>query len=579
MLNWLVQTSLRNRLLVCVLTLALVVVGARLLRVLPIDAFPDTTPVQVQINANVPALSPQEAEQQVTIPVELALGGLPGLQNVRSISKFGLSQVVATFDDRTSIYRARQLISERLQSVDLPAGVPRPQLGPIATGLGEVFHYAVRAKDARRTLTELRELQDWVIKPELRKVPGVAEITSWGGFEKQYHVVADPDLLVKHRLTWEDLFAALEANNQNVGGGQVVRAGESLLVQGIGLTTNVAEIGDIVIASTGGVPVHVRDVATVQVDHEIRRGAVTGGGRGEMVLGLGFMLMGENSHVVTRALKARLAEVRKMLPDDIQLEVLYDRTELVDNVIRTVEHNLLAGALLVIAVLFAFLGNLRAGLVVAAAIPLSMLFAGSLMLQAGISASLLSLGAMDFGLLVDGSVVMVENAMRGLARRRQELGRSLTRRERQEVLARAPLEVVRPVAFGVGIILIVFLPILTLEGVEGKLFRPMALTMVFALAGSLLLALTFIPVAASLFLLRPIKEKEPWLERLARRLYEPVLNLALRFRWFTLLGALGLLAGAGVLAARMGGEFLPRLGEGAIVGTSVRVAGVSVEEA
>ena len=579
MLNWLVQTSLRNRLLVCVLTLALVVLGARLLRVLPIDAFPDTTPVQVQINANVPALSPQEAEQQVTIPVELALGGLPGLQNVRSISKFGLSQVVATFDDRTSIYRARQLISERLQSVDLPAGVPRPQLGPIATGLGEVFHYAVRAKDARRTLTELRELQDWVIKPELRKVPGVAEITSWGGFEKQYHVVADPDLLVKHRLTWEDLFAALEANNQNVGGGQVVRAGESLLVQGIGLTTNVAEIGDIVIASTGGVPVHVRDVATVQVDHEIRRGAVTGGGRGEMVLGLGFMLMGENSHVVTRALKARLAEVRKMLPDDIQLEVLYDRTELVDNVIRTVEHNLLAGALLVIAVLFAFLGNLRAGLVVAAAIPLSMLFAGSLMLQAGISASLLSLGAMDFGLLVDGSVVMVENAMRGLARRRQELGRSLTRRERQEVLARAPLEVVRPVAFGVGIILIVFLPILTLEGVEGKLFRPMALTMVFALAGSLLLALTFIPVAASLFLLRPIKEKEPWLERLARRLYEPVLNLALRFRWFTLLGALGLLAGAGVLAARMGGEFLPRLGEGAIVGTSVRVAGVSVEEA
>ncbi|HNZ76886.1 MAG TPA: CusA/CzcA family heavy metal efflux RND transporter [Verrucomicrobiota bacterium] len=579
MLNWLVQTSLRNRLLVCVLTLALVVVGARLLRVLPIDAFPDTTPVQVQINANVPALSPQEAEQQVTIPVELALGGLPGLQNVRSISKFGLSQVVATFDDRTSIYRARQLISERLQSVDLPAGVPRPQLGPIATGLGEVFHYAVRAKDARRTLTELRELQDWVIKPELRKVPGVAEITSWGGFEKQYHVVADPDLLVKHRLTWEDLFAALEANNQNVGGGQVVRAGESLLVQGIGLTTNVAEIGDIVIASAGGVPVHVRDVATVQVDHEIRRGAVTGGGRGEMVLGLGFMLMGENSHVVTRALKARLAEVRKMLPDDIQLEVLYDRTELVDNVIRTVEHNLLAGALLVIAVLFAFLGNLRAGLVVAAAIPLSMLFAGSLMLQAGISASLLSLGAMDFGLLVDGSVVMVENAMRGLARRRQELGRSLTRRERQEVLARAPLEVVRPVAFGVGIILIVFLPILTLEGVEGKLFRPMALTMVFALAGSLLLALTFIPVAASLFLLRPIKEKEPWLERLARRLYEPVLNLALRFRWFTLLGALGLLAGAGVLAARMGGEFLPRLGEGAIVGTSVRVAGVSVEEA
>ncbi len=579
MLNWLVQTSLNNRLLVCVLALALVVFGGRSLSILPIDAFPDTTPVQVQITANVPALSPQEVEQQVTIPVELAIGGLPGLHNVRSISKFGLSQVVATFDDHTSIYRARQLISERLQSVDLPEGIQRPQLGPISTGLGEIFHYAVRSEDADRTHTELRELQDWVIKPELRKVPGVAEISSWGGFEKQYHVVAEPDLLVKHRLTLEELFEALQANNQNVGGGQVVRAGESLLVQGIGLTTNVAEIGNIVIVSHDGVPVHVRDVAAVQVDHEIRRGAVTGGGRGEMVLGLGFMLMGENSHVVTRALKAKLAEVEKMLPGDIKLEVLYDRTELVDNVIRTVEHNLLAGALLVIAILFAFLGNLRAGLVVAAAIPLSMLFAGSLMLQAGISASLLSLGAMDFGLLVDGSVVMVENAMRCMARRQHELGRSLTRQERREVLACAPLEVARPVAFGIGIILIVFLPVLTLEGVEGKMFKPMALTMIFALAGSLLIALTFTPVVASLFLAKQVKESEPWLVRIARRIYEPVLNLALRFRRLTLLGAVALIIGAGFLAARMGGEFLPKLGEGAIVGTTVRVAGVSVAEA
>ena len=579
MLNWLVQTSLKNRLLVCVLAVALIFIGGRSLRLLPIDAFPDTTPVQVQINASVPALSPQEVEQQVTIPVELAISGLPGLQNVRSISKFGLSQVVATFKDDTSIYRARQLITERLQGVELSAGIERPQLGPIATGLGEIFHYVVRSEDTNRTLTELRELQDWVIKPELRKVPGVAEVNSWGGFEKQYHVVTEPDLLVKHSLTLEQLFEALAANNQNVGGGQVVRAGESLLVQGIGLTTNVEEIGNIVIASHDGVPVHVHDVAAVQVDHEIRRGAVTGGGRGEIVLGLGFMLMGENSHVVTRALKAKLAEVQKMLPKDIRLEVLYDRTELVDSVIRTVKHNLLVGALLVIAILFAFLGNLRAGLVVAAAIPLSMLFAGNLMLQAGISASLLSLGAVDFGLLVDGSVVMVENAMRRLAMRQQELGRPLTREERQETLALAPVEVARPVAFGVGIILIVFLPVLTLEGVEGKLFKPMALTMIFALAGSLLLALTFTPVVASLFLPKQVKDTEPWLVRIAHRLYEPVLNLALRFRLFTLVGALGLLIGAAFLTTRIGGEFLPKLGEGAIVGTTVRVAGVSVAEA
>ena len=579
MLNWLIQVSLKNRLLVCVLAAALIVIGGRSLSRLPIDAFPDTTPVQVQINASVPALSPQEAEQQVTIPVELAVSGLPGLKNVRSISKFGLSQVVATFDDATSIYRARQLITERLQTVELPSGLERPQLGPIATGLGEVFHYVVRSDNPNRTLTELRELQDWVIKPQLRKVPGVAEINSWGGFEKQYHVVTEPDRLVKHGLTLEQLFEALEANNQNVGGGQIVRNGESLLVQGLGLTTDVEQIGNIVIAAHDGVPVLVRDVATVQVDHEIRRGAVTGAGKGEIVLGLGFMLMGENSHVVTRELKKKLAEVQTTLPKDIIVQVLYDRTELVDNVIRTVEENLLVGALLVVVVLFAFLGNLRAGLIVAVAIPLSMLFAANFMLQAGIAASLLSLGAMDFGLIVDGAVVMMENAMRRLAQRQYELGRPLTKPEREAVLRSAPLEVARPVAFGVGIILMVFLPILTLEGIEGKLFKPMALTLIFALLGSLILALTLTPVLASLFLPKQVAEKEPWLVRLAHRIYEPVLGWALRFRAVVLLGALALLVGVALLAARMGGEFLPKLGEGAIVGTTVRVAGVSVEEA
>jgi len=579
MLNWLIKTSLKNRLLVCVLAAVLIAVGGRSLSLLPIDAFPDTTPVQVQINTSVPALSPQEAEQQVTIPVELAVSGLPGLKNVRSISKFGLSQVVATFDDATSIYRARQLISERLQTVELPAGLERPQLGPIATGLGEIFHYVVRSDNPKRTLTDLREIQDWVIKPQLRKVPGVAEINSWGGFEKQYHVVTEPDRLVKYGLTLEQLFEALEANNQNVGGGQVVRNGESLLVQGLGLATNIEEIGNIVIAAHDGVPVRVADVATVQVDHEIRRGAVTGAGKGEIVLGLGFMLMGENSHVVTRDLKKKLAEVQTFLPKDIIVQVLYDRTELVDNVIRTVEENLLVGALLVVGVLFAFLGNFRAGLIMSAAIPLSMLVAVALMLRAGIAASLLSLGAIDFGLLVDGAVVMVENAIRCLAARQRQLGRNLSEEERRETMTSASLEVVRPVAFGVAIVLVVFLPILGLEGIEGKLFRPMALTMIFALLGSLILSLTLMPVLASLFLTKPVKETEPLLARLARRLYCPVLAAAMRFRKTIIFGAIALLAGTLLLASRMGGEFLPKLGEGAIVGTTVRVAGVSVEEA
>jgi len=579
MLNWLITTSLKNRLLVATLAVLLVLVGGRSLINLPIDAFPDTTPVQVQINTTVPSLNAEEVEQQVTIPIELAIGGLPGLVNMRSISKFGLSQVVATFDDDTSVFRARQLITERLQTVELPQGLARPQLGPISTGLGEVFHYALRSDNTNRSLLELRELQDWVIKPQLRKVKGVAEVNSWGGLEKQFHVITEPQRLVKYGLTFEQLMEALELNNQNVGGGQVVRSGESLLVHGVGLATNIQEIASIVIASYNGTPVRVCDVADVQVSHEIRRGAVTGAGKGEIVLGLGFMLMGENSAEVTRGLKKKLAEVQKTLPKDVIVEVLYDRMELVENVIKTVKHNLMAGALLVVAVLFAFLGNLRAGLVVAAAIPLSMLFAGDLMLQTGISASLLSLGAIDFGLIVDGSVVMVENAMRRLAMRQMELGRALTREEREETLASAPLEVARPVAFGVGIILVVFLPVLALEGVEGKLFKPMALTMIFALAGSLILALTLTPVLASLCLPNRIKEKEPLLVRLFRRIYEPLLNMALRFRVLTFLGALALMACIGLLATRLGGEFLPRLGEGSIVCTTVRLAGVSVEEA
>ena len=579
MLNWLIQVSFRNRLLVCLLAAVLVGLGIAAMSRLPIDAFPDTTPVQVQINTVAPSLNPLEIEQQITLFVELSIGGLPGLQNVRSVSKFGFSQVVATFDDSVSIYLARQLVSERISGVELPEGIGRPQLGPIATGLGEVFHYLVTSDNPDRTLTELRELHDWVVKPEMRKVAGVAEVNSWGGYEKQFHVIVDPQRLIKYGLTFHDVFEALEANNRNVGGGQVVVSGEAMLVHGIGLTTTIEQIGNIVVATHDGTPVHVRDVGRVQIDHEIRRGAMSADGKGERVLGLGFMLMGENSHVVTQNLARQLAEAQKALPDDVRLEILYERTDLVDKVIRTVEHNLLAGALLVIAVLFLFLGNLRAGLIVAIAIPLSMLFACNLMLQAGIAASLLSLGAIDFGIIVDGAVVMVENNMRRLADEQHKLGRTPNEEERKETLVSASLEVARPVAFGVGIIMIVFLPILTLEGIEGKLFRPMALTMMFALFGSLILSLTVVPVLASMALPKSIKEDDPWIVRLAHRLYAPVLNLALRFRRGTLAGAVVLVAIALVIALRMGGEFLPKLSEGTLVVNVIRLAGVHADEA
>jgi cobalt-zinc-cadmium resistance protein CzcA len=572
-LNWIIDVSLRNRLVVCVLSAVTVAWGAIAVSRLPIDAFPDTTPIQVQVNTVAPSLSPEEIEQQITFPVELAISGLPGLNNVRSISKFGFSQVVATFDDTAGIYRARQLVSERLMGVELPDGLSRPQLGPIATGLGEVVHYLVTTDDVSRSPDDptLRELQDWVIKPELRRVPGIAEINSWGGFEKQFQVLVDSEHLIKYALTFDDVIEALKANNRNVGGGQIVSGGEAVLVHGIGLTSTIGEIDNIVIVTRDGNPVRVRDVARVQLGHEIRRGAVTADGKGERVLGLGFMLMGENSHVVTRRLKERLAETQKALPAGVRVEVLYDRTDLVDNVIRTVEHNLVAGALLVIAVLFGFLGNLRAGLIVAMAIPLSMLFAGMFMLEAGIAASLLSLGAIDFGLIVDSSVIMVENCVRHVARRKDEPW--------LETIRRAAIEVRKPTLFGELIIMIVFLPILALEGVEGKLFRPMALTMIFALASSLILSLSLMPVLASLALPRRLDERESWLVRLAHRAYGPALDWALRFRKTTLAGAAALVAVAAVAASFMGGEFLPKLSEGALVINVIRLAGVSVDEA
>lgn len=569
MLNWIINWSLNNRFLVIVASLLFAGLGLAALRSLDIDAFPDTTPAQVQINTVAPSLSPEEVERQITFAVEQALGGLPRVENVRSVSKFGFSQVVVTFEDGTDIYFARQVISERLTSVELPEGFARPQMGPVATGLGEVFHYVLQSE--RHDLTELRTIHDWSVKPALRTVPGVAEVNSWGGYEKQYQVRIDPARLIKHSLSFDEVVAAIGANNANVGGGNIQREGSTLLVHGLGRVGNSAQIGQIPITARDGVPIRVRDIADVKIGHEIRRGAVTAGGKGEAVLGLGFMLMGENSHEVTSRLRNKVDELRSTLPAGVSLTVVYSRTELVDRVIETVRKNLFEGALLVIAVLFVFLGNLRAGLIVAAAIPLSMLFAFDSMLRFGIAGSLLSLGAIDFGLVVDSSVIMIENSMRHLAH-------ATAGRNRLEVIREAAVEVRKPTMFGELIIVIVFLPILTLEGVEGKLFRPMALTMIFALAGSLVLSLTLMPVLASLLLPKQVSEQEPLIVRLAQRVYQPLLHAALRQR-VLVLGAAVTLIGVGVLIARgLGSEFVPRLWEGALIANVVRLAGTDLDE-
>jgi cobalt-zinc-cadmium resistance protein CzcA len=572
MLNAIIAWSLNNRFAVIVGALCFVVLGWVSLRQLNIDAFPDTTPVQVQINTMAPGLGPEEVERQITFGVEQAISGLPGLQEVRSVSKFGLSQVVVTFADGTDIYFARQLITERLNSLELPEGMPRPRLGPVATGLGEVFHYLVTgARKDEEGLMEQRTAQEWVLKPALRPVPGTAEINTWGGLEKQYEVLVDPRRLLQYSVTYGQLVQALRDNNLNAGGGNTRRAGEMLLIRALGRTNTLEQIRAIGIKASEGVPVRVGDVAEVRVGPALRMGGVTAQGRGEVVLGLGFVIMNENGHEVTERLDAKLNEIKKNLPPGVRAEPVYKRTDLVDQVIATVRANLFEGGLLVVAVLFIFLGNLRAGLVVALAIPLSMLCAFSGMLRFGIAASLLSLGALDFGLVVDSSVVMVENIMRHLAH-------GWAGRPKVDIVRDAAIEVRQPTMFGELIIMIVYLPILALEGVEGRLFRPMALTVIFALAGSLVLSLTVMPVLASLLLPVRVKEKDPWLIRLARWLYRPVLHAALRQRLAVVLLATAALAAAALVALGMGWEFVPRLSEGAVVVNIFRLPGTSLEE-
>ena len=569
---FLIDFSLKYRWLVVLAAAAAAVGGALAMRQLDIDAFPDTTPVQVQINSVAPSLGPAEVELQITYPIEQALSGLPKVVQMRSISKFGLAQVVLIFEDGTDIYFARQLVTERLANVQLPGGIDRPKMGPISTGLGEVFHYVVTGKGDDRT--ELRTVHDWVVRPQMRKVPGVAEVNSWGGYERQYQVRIDPPRLVKYGLTFDRVTAAIRDNNQNVGGGVIDRGSNMLLVQGLGRTTTLDQIRRIQLSAQDGVPVLLGDVADVQIGHEVRRGAVTADGKGEVVLGLGFMTMGENSHEVTWNLKKQLDTVKDTLPGGVKVLPVYDRTELVDYVIATVRANLFEGGLLVVAVLFLFLGNLRAAGIVAVAIPLSMLFAFAGMWKFGIAASLLSLGALDFGMVVDSSVVMVENCVRKLAERATPGGPT-----KREIIRDAAIEVRKPTLFGELIILIVYLPILTLEGVEGKLFRPMALTVIFALAGSMLLSLTLMPALASLLLPRFVREREPFLLRAVKFVYVPVLHATMRHKVAVLaFGATVLAVAFGMVAPNLGSEAVPKLSEGAIALNIIRLPGTSLDD-
>ena len=571
--------ALKNRLLIVLISCVFIGIGALSLLRIPVDAFPDTTPVQVQINTVAPALNSEEIEQQITLPVELSIGGLPGLASVRSVSRFGLSQVVATFEDDTSITDARQYVSERISNVELSEGISRPQLGPISTGLGEIFHYIIRSSDPQRSLEELRTLHDWIIKPELRKVDGVAEVNSWGGYERQYHVVVSPKELVKYELNLDEVIEALEQNNHNVGGGMVTSGGQSKLIHGIGRVKNVKQIENIVIKAFQGAPVRIIDVVDeVVIGAEIRRGAVTAQGKGEAVLGLAFMLMGENGKTVTENLKVQLENVKKSLPDDIEVQVVYDRTELTSEVIKTVKHNLIAGAILVVLVLFVLLGNLRAGLLVAIVIPISMLFAIIGMHYFSIAASLLSLGAIDFGIIVDGSVVVTEANLRNLGQKQKSLGRKLTSKERLDVLILSCKQVARPIIFGMGIIIVVFIPILTLEGTEGKMFHPMAASFIFALTGALGIALFLTPVLNYFFLTNKIHEKDGFVIRVMQRIYERALDLCLKFRAVVLVSVIIVLIFSGWIAQRLGGEFIPRLNEGAVTINTIRLAGISIGE-
>ncbi len=585
MLDRLILFSIRQRWMVLLVVLGVAALGVYNYQRLPIDAVPDITNVQVQINAEAPGYSPLEAEQRITYIVETAMGGLPNLDYTRSLSRYGLSQVTVVFKDGTDIYFGRQLIAERLQELKskLPPGI-EPAMGPISTGLGEIYMYTVEALPGAvakggqpYTPTDLREIQDWVIKPQLRNIPGVVEVNTIGGYAKQFHVTPFPEKLVAYGVSMNDLMRALQLNNANVGAGYIERNGEQYLIRVPGQVRTSADIADIVVARREGTPIHVHDVADVILGQELRTGAATENGE-EVVLGTVFMLIGENSRTVSERVAAKMTEINRTLPKGIVAKTVYNRTNLVDATIDTVKRNLLEGALLVIVVLFLLLGNIRAALITAAVIPLSMLMTITGMVTTRISGNLMSLGALDFGIIVDGAVIIVENCTRRLAEEQHQRKRLLAVGERFEVVFDATREVIKPSTFGVFIIMVVYLPILSLQGVEGKMFHPMAYTVITALLAAMILAVTFVPAAIAIFLGGKISEKENIFMRVARRLYEPTLQAALRARGVVVTGAVVLVLLCLLISTRMGREFIPSLDEGDIALHALRIPGTSLTQ-
>ncbi|TIE24910.1 CusA/CzcA family heavy metal efflux RND transporter, partial [Legionella pneumophila] len=584
MLEKIIRFSLKHRWFVLLFTAVIAALGVYNFQRLPIDAVPDITNVQVQINTQASGYSPFEVEQRITFPIELAMSGLPSLDYTRSLSRYGLSQVTVVFKDGTNIYFARQLINERLQEVkDKLPPEAETTLGPISTGLGEIFMYTVTNKtnvpaSQRYNPTELRTIQDWIIKPQLRNVEGVAEVNTIGGYEKQFHITPDPMKLVRYRLSLNDIVEALERNNANVGAGYIESNGEQHLIRVPGQVKNIADIENIVIASFEGTPVRIRDVAEVALGKELRTGAATENSK-EVVLGTVFMLMGENSRTVSERVAAKMKEINKTLPEGVEAVTVYNRTLLVNATINTVKNNLLEGALLVCVILFLFLGNVRAALITAMVIPLSMLLTITGMVTNKISANLMSLGALDFGLIVDGAVIIVENCIKHLGEQQHALYRVLNLEERLKVIAYATTEVIRPSIFGVFIITVVYLPILTLTGVEGKMFLPMAETVIIALLASMLFALTFVPAAVAIFLRGRVQEKENWLVHYLSLGYARVLRRCFHARFLVISAAVVLVVVSLLVAFRLGGEFIPSLDEGDIAMHAMRIPGTSLTQA
>ncbi len=586
MFEKIIRFAIDHRWLVLLAVFGMAALGVYNYQRLPIDAVPDITNVQVQINTSAPGYSPLESEQRITFPIETAMAGLPHLDQTRSLSRYGLSQVTVIFKEGTDIYFARQLVNERIQQAKekLPRGVV-PAMGPISTGLGEIYMWTVEAKDGALkpdgkpyTPTDLREIQDWIIKPQLRNVPGVTEINTIGGYAKEFQVAPYPERLVAHGLTLSDLVEALERNNSNVGAGYIERRGEQYLIRAPGQLANLDEIGNVVIAAPKGIPVRIHDVADVMLGKELRTGAATENGK-EVVLGTVFMLIGENSRTVSRAVDNKLQEINRTLPVGVVANTVYDRTILIDKAIQTVKKNLVEGAILVIAILFLFLGNIRAALITAMVIPLSMLFTFTGMISNKVSANLMSLGALDFGIIIDGAVVIVENCVRRLAQAQHAKGRSLTRSERFEEVFSAAKEARRPLIYGQLIIMVVYLPIFALTGVEGKMFHPMAFTVVIALIGAMLLSITFIPAAVALLIGDKVAEKENKVMSWAQRAYRPLLEWAMNSKPLVLTIAVVAMVLSGLIASRMGSEFIPSLNEGDIALHALRIPGTSLTQA